>query len=124
MKVLLPDSKYFLFIFCCKNSHLPKLFDMFPVLLVGKFYKSCFEYSVSSSSSFRLDARRCKNSQYPLPERRLFAAVRSCARTLDKSEIIEQAEQMACEIKIKDMNVSNNWCSHFVTQHNLIVDPA
>jgi len=77
-----------------------------------------------AASGVRLDVRRCKRAQYPEIEQRLFISVGRGTRTVTKSEIIEQAEKMACDMNINDMDASNNWCNRFVSQHNLVINHA
>lgn len=77
-----------------------------------------------AASGVRMDVRRCKRAQYPELEQRLFVAVGQGTRTVTKSEIIEQAEKMACEMNISDMDASNNWCNRFVSQHDLVINHA
>jgi len=77
-----------------------------------------------AASGVRLDVRRCKRAQYPKLEQLLFISVGGGTRTVTKSEIIEQAEKMACEMNINDMDASNNWCNRFISQHDLVINHA
>jgi len=71
-----------------------------------------------AASGVRLDVRRCKR-QHPHLEQLLFVTVGRGTRTVTKSEIIEQAEKIACEMNINDMDASNNWCNRdFSTVQN------
>jgi len=74
-----------------------------------------------AASGVRLEAKRCKAAQYPVLEEHLFMTVGRGTRTVTKSEIIQEAEKLACEMMIHDLDVGNNWYTRFVNQHDLVV---
>ena len=69
----------------------------------------------------RLEAKRCKLVRHPELERRVYEAVGLGHRLTSKAEIFSKAQDIACELNIRDFDGNTNWCLRFIQQHDLCV---
>ena len=74
-----------------------------------------------ANAGVRLESKRCKRAQYPELEGRLYERLGMGSRPVTKGEVMQVAEELVGEMGIMDMDVSNNWCTRFIKQHDLSV---
>ena len=74
-----------------------------------------------NASGVRLKAKRCRLVRHPELERRVYEAVGLGHRLTSKAEIFSKAQDIACELNIRDFDGDTNWCLRFIQQHDLCV---